>query len=105
MKSLISKHNQYRITIEEVSTKAEREPQTLTFEFEDREDMFNVIEKMKQGSGLDEQSASRLGLSIRLLGPLMMQDRKQPLFADFFPHFKDFMQNLKKTIKGQIKDQ
>ncbi|MGF1771654.1 DUF3861 domain-containing protein [Vibrio maritimus] len=98
-----SKHNQYRITIEEVNTKADRELQTLTFEIEDREDMFEIIEKMKQGSSLDEQSATRLGLSIRLLGPMMMQDRKHPLFADFMPHFKEFMQNLKKTIKDQIK--
>jgi len=31
---------------------------------------------------------------------LMMQDRKHPLFVDFMPHFRNFMQNLKKTLKG-----
>lgn len=101
MKSLSSKHNQYRITIEEINTKADRELQTLTFEIEDREDMFAIVEKMKQSSGLDEPSATRLGVSLRLLGPMMMQDRKHPLFADFMPHFRTFMQSLKKTIKGQ----
>ncbi|CDT09669.1 MULTISPECIES: DUF3861 domain-containing protein [Vibrio] len=101
MKALTGKHNNYRITIEEVSVKEDRELQTMQFEIEDRENMFAIVEKIKQDSGLDEQSAARLGVSIRLLGPLMMQDRKHPLFVNFMPHFRDFMQNLKKTLKGQ----
>ncbi|CDS97840.1 MULTISPECIES: DUF3861 domain-containing protein [Vibrio] len=101
MKAFTGKHNNYRITIEEVSVKEDRELQTMQFEIEDRENMFAIVEKIKQDSGLDEQSAARLGVSIRLLGPLMMQDRKHPLFVNFMPHFRDFMQNLKKTLKGQ----
>ncbi|WP_059019071.1 DUF3861 domain-containing protein [Vibrio coralliirubri] len=101
MKAFTGKHNNYRITIEEVSVKEDRELQTMQFEIEDRENMFAIVEKIKQDSGLDEQSAARLGVSIRLLGPLMMQDRKHPLFVNFMPHFRDFMQNLKKALKGQ----
>ncbi|MEZ8314170.1 DUF3861 domain-containing protein [Vibrio splendidus] len=101
MKAFTGKHNIYRITIEEVSVKEDRELQTMQFEIEDRENMFAIVEKIKQDSGLDEQSAARLGVSIRLLGPMMMQDRKHPLFVDFMPHFRNFMQNLKKTLKGQ----
>ncbi|PTP70314.1 DUF3861 domain-containing protein [Vibrio splendidus] len=101
MKAFTGKHNNYRITIEEVSVKEDRELQTMQFEIEDRENMFAIVEKIKQDSGLDEQSAARLGVSIRLFGPLMTQDRKHPLFVNFMPHFRDFMQNLKKTLKGQ----
>ncbi|UOE81786.1 DUF3861 domain-containing protein [Vibrio splendidus] len=101
MTAFTSKHNNYRITIEEVNIKEDRELQTMQFEIEDRENMFAIVEKIKQDSGLDEQSAARLGVSIRLLGPMMMQDRKHPLFVDFMPHFRNFMQNLKKTLKGQ----
>ncbi|OBT30473.1 DUF3861 domain-containing protein [Vibrio splendidus] len=101
MTAFTGKHNNYRITIEEVNIKEDRELQTMQFEIEDRENMFAIVEKIKQDSGLDEQSAARLGVSIRLLGPMMMQDRKPPLFVDFMPHFRSFMQNLKKTLKGQ----
>ncbi|MCF7484381.1 DUF3861 domain-containing protein [Vibrio sp. A2-1] len=101
MTAFTGKHNYYRITIEEVNIKEDRELQTMQFEIEDRENMFAIVEKIKQDSGLDEQSATRLGVSIRLLGPMMMQDRKHPLFVDFMPHFRNFMQNLKKTLKGQ----
>ncbi len=52
----------------------------MQFEIELRENMFAIVERIKQDSGLDEQSAARLGVSIRLLGPMMMQD-KHPLFV------------------------
>ena len=68
--------------------------QTMRFEIEGRENMFAIVDKIMQDSVSDEQSATRLGVSIRLLGPLMMQDRKHPLFVDFMPHFRNFMQNL-----------
>ena len=47
----------------------------MQLEIEDRENMFAIVDKIMQDSGLDEQSTTRLGVSTRLLGPLMMQDR------------------------------
>ena len=93
------KDNCYRITIEEVNVEEGREARTLSFEVQDREDMFNIVEKIKQGSGLEPAEATRVGVALRLLGPVMMKDRKHPLFADFMPHFKNFMQNMKTTVK------
>ena len=99
MKSLIKKQNCYRITIEEITTEGENNPKALQFELEDREDMFALVDTLKQRSELDEQSATRVGVALRLLGPVMMQSRKHPLFVDFMPHFKNFMINLKKAMK------
>ena len=99
----ISKERTYRITIEEV-TAAQETNQTLTFDFQDREDVFNVVEQLKKGSGLEESIAPRVGIALRLLGPVMMQNRKHPLFADFMPHFKNFMQHFKSTIKNAAKE-
>ena len=92
-------HN-YRITIEEI---AQEESRTLQFEFQDREDMFKVVEMLNKGSELPKQDATKVAVALRLLGPVMMQNRKHPLFADFMPHFKTFMQNLKSTIKASVK--
>lgn len=55
MTAFTGKHNNYRITIEEVNIKEDRELQTMQFEIEDRENMFAIVEKIKQDSGLDEQ--------------------------------------------------
>ncbi|MCL9775309.1 DUF3861 domain-containing protein [Vibrio methylphosphonaticus] len=98
MTSTIRKDKQYRITIEEIGSDP-KAPQTLQFEYQDREDLFMVIDKLKQGSGLEPNTATKVGVALRLLGPVMMLNRKHPLFADFMPHFKNFMQNLKSTVK------
>lgn len=99
MKRLSRKDNVYRITIEEVSADTQGSPKSLEFEVQDREDMFKVVEKLQQGSGLGAETATRVGVALRLLGPVMMVNRKHSLFADFMPHFKTFMQNLKSTVK------
>lgn len=97
----MSKENQYRITVEQINSDNEA-AQPLQFEFQDREDLFKLVDNLKKGSGLPESEATKLSVGLRLLGPLMMQNRKHPLFIDFMPHFKTFMQNLKTTIKSAL---
>lgn len=96
----IRKDKKYRITIQEVGTEEEK---TLEFEYQDREDLFNVVSNLKKGSGLEPETATKVAVALRLLGPVMMKERKHPLFVDFMPHFKNFMQNLKNTVKEAVK--
>ncbi|HDM8224178.1 TPA: DUF3861 domain-containing protein [Vibrio campbellii] len=95
------KDNCYRITIEEVNVEEGCESRSLSFEVQDREDMLNIVEKLNQSSRLEPTDATRVGVALRLLGPVMMKARKHPLFIDFMPHFRNFMQNLKSTVKRQ----
>jgi hypothetical protein len=95
----MKQEKQYRITVEEIGSD---EGKSLQFEYQDREDLLMVIEKLKQGSGLAPETATKLALALRLLGPVMMRDHKHPLFVDFMPHFKHFMHNLKSTVKKTL---
>ncbi|MCT8987961.1 DUF3861 domain-containing protein [Shewanella phaeophyticola] len=97
----MSKDNQYRITVEHLDDNQQSILQ-LQFEFQDREDLFKLVENLKIGSGLPAAEATKLSVGLRLLGPLMMHNRKHPLFIDFMPHFKTFMQNLKTTVKNAV---
>lgn len=99
----IRKENCYRITIEDANSEQDS-GKTLQFEFQDREDLFKIVENLKQGSGLEESLATKVGVALRLLGPVMMANRKHALFVDFMPHFKAFMHNLKSTVKNAVKD-
>lgn len=103
MMTSLKKEHSYRVTIEEVITD-QAEAKTLQLEFQDREDLFKVVDNIKEGSGLDESLATRVSLALRLLGPVMMKNHKHPLFVDFMPHFKSFMHNLKSTVKNTLKD-
>jgi uncharacterized protein DUF3861 len=87
------KENCYRITIEDVNSEQDT-GKTLQFEFQDREDLFKIVEPL----------ATKVGVALRLLGPVMMANRKHALFVDFMPHFKAFMHNLKSTVKNAVKD-
>lgn len=93
------KANSYRITIEQINDNNNAIGEPLQLEMKDHENLFNAIETIKQKSGLAPQVATRLAVGVRLLGTTILQERKHPLFVDFFPHFKTFMSNLKKTIK------
>ncbi|UTV30991.1 DUF3861 domain-containing protein [Photobacterium atrarenae] len=99
MKSLFRKPKHYRVTIEETSSEESNSPASLTFELQDREDLFAIVDKLKSHSGLDEQAATQAGVGLRLLGTVMMKERKHPLFSEFIPHFKAFIQQLKSLIK------
>ena len=92
----IRKDKQYRITIEEVGVEQAR---TLEFDYQDREDLFNVVDSLKKGSGLEPETATKVAVALRLLGPVMMKDRKHPLFLDFMPHFKRSCRTLKVLSK------
>ncbi|MGR6859383.1 DUF3861 domain-containing protein [Aliivibrio salmonicida] len=98
MISKIRKDKCYRVKIEEITPEQET-AQTLAFEFQDREDLFTIVDKLKQKSGLEPEVATKVGVALRLLGPVMMANRKHELFSDFMPHFKSFMQNLKSKVK------
>ncbi|OLQ93598.1 hypothetical protein BIY22_01145 [Vibrio panuliri] len=97
----IRKEKRYRVTIEEISP-ANESVQRLEFEHQDREDLFNTVEKIKLGTDLEPQTATKVAVALRLIGPVMMENRKHPLFSDLMPHFKSFMHNLKTSVKSKI---
>lgn len=103
MKTNINTGNHYRIAIEELNVPPHT-AKTFQFEFQDREDLFKLIENLKTGSGLEESLIPKVAVALRLLGPIMMQNRKHPIFSEFMPHFKTFMQNLKNTVKKSVLD-
>lgn len=103
MNSEIRKNNSYRIIVEEVNSGAGT-GKTLQFEFQDREDLFKLVDNLKSGTDLGDSLSPKVAVALRLLGPVMMQNRKHALFVDLMPHFKVFMQNLKSTVKDALKD-
>ncbi|GAA4882695.1 DUF3861 domain-containing protein [Ferrimonas pelagia] len=90
----------FRVIIEPINASDEPMQQRLEFEVQDRENVFATVAAIKQGSGLDPLASTQLGVGLRILGPLLMQHRKHPLFAELMPHFKGFMLNLKRTLKS-----
>lgn len=90
--------HQYRITVTALpdAKEAGDAPSTMEFEVENHDDIFVVVQKLESRDDLPAGDAKALGVGLKLFGEVMLKNRNLPLFASFLPHFRDFMQQLKK---------
>lgn len=84
---------EYKVTVEELTGE-----KTLCFEAESREDIFVIVEKLKQHPELGNDAAA-FGLGLKLFTSVMMKQKSNPLFENLLPAFKDFMMELKGSGK------
>lgn len=93
------RQHRYRITVEHLAdpngAPSEHE-KPLQFEIGNHDDIFAVVERLRSRSDLDKETASALGVGLKLFGEVMLENKNHQLFADFLPHFGQFMKNLKK---------
>ncbi|MDR0672418.1 MAG: DUF3861 domain-containing protein [Zoogloeaceae bacterium] len=86
------KGHHYRVTLEEPETASR-----LAFEFDNHDDVFAIIERLKTRDDLvDAKEIPQFALGLKLLGKTLMENRQHPLFSGLFPRFVDFMKELKK---------
>lgn len=92
------KQHRYRLTLEHLADKEEmavsREP--LRFEVGNHDDIFFIVERLRERSDLDENDAVAFGVGLKLFSEVMLENRDNPLFSSFLPHFSQFMKDLKK---------
>ncbi|MDR2626107.1 MAG: DUF3861 domain-containing protein [Zoogloeaceae bacterium] len=84
----------YRITLE--SLDALTEPRALQFDFGNRDDIFLILERLRQRDDFAAEEIPPFALGLKLLGKTLMENRENPLLASFKPHFVAFMRELKK---------
>lgn len=92
------KANRYKITLEPVSLlKADAAlPNPLSFEFDNHDEIFNIIERVKQKNlfSSTEQSVE-FALGLKLFSEVMLKNRHLPIFEELQPAFKMFMEKFK----------
>jgi len=96
------KHNKYRITLEHVHSPKELDlNETVQFEFENHDEIFSIIEKIKGNNPFEnENQATEFALGLKLFSEVMIKNRENPLFEELLPAFGIFMKKLKTTAKG-----
>ncbi len=96
------KKNLYRVSINQLQDKNERSTQDeepICFNFESHDDLKQIIARAKKIEGLSQQETQNLAIGIKMLGEVMLENRKHPLFEDFSRHFGQFMKALKKSTQ------
>lgn len=81
----------YKVTLESLP----ESQASLQFEVGSHDDIFAVVERVRQRGDFSETSATAFGVGLKLFSEVMLENRDHPLFAEFRPHFAQFMRALK----------
>jgi hypothetical protein len=93
----ISMKHQFRITVEQIADN-HGNPGThppLTFITGNHDNILDIVTRIQARGQFSPESAAAFAIGLKLFGEVMLENRQDPLFADFQPHFKEFMKVLK----------
>lgn len=95
------KHNKYRITLEHLrSPKDLGLNETIDFEFENHDEIFSIIERIRDNNPFDnENQAVEFAVGLKLFSEVMLKNRDNELFEELMPAFGSFMKKLKASVK------
>jgi len=97
------KQHHYRVTVEHLALpdgSTPTPPSELRFEVGNHDDILAIVGRMRGRGDLPEADATALAVGLKLFSEVMLKHRGLPLFAQFGPHFKSFMQQLKQGRRG-----
>ena len=90
--------NKYRLQLEFLaSAKGETTlPEPLEFEFENHDNIFSIVEILKEKNPFDDQDkAVEFAIGLKLFSEVMIKNKNNPLFEELLPAFGTFMKKLK----------
>lgn len=95
----MSAHN-YRVTLEYLGGKhaGSELHAPLQFAVGNHDDLFNIIERVQASQLADPDTAAALALGMKLFGEVMLAHRKDPLFEQLQPAFREFIGAFKERI-------
>lgn len=95
------KQHLYRVTLEYIAD-TDGNPQQcepLVFEAGSHDEIFGIVKLVRNSELLDAQTTAAFVVGQKLFGEVMLENRNNPLFSEFWPHFLDFMKKFKGLVK------
>lgn len=90
--------NKYYLTLslKEYANGETKPARELGIEFENHDEIFSIIERIKAKNLFDNESeATQFALGLKLFGEIKLKHRKNPLFDEMNEVFPTFMKKLK----------
>lgn len=93
------KYNHYKITLEHTSNpKGDELQQPVTVEFDNYDNLFNIINILKEKNHFNDVNQSvEFAIGLKLFSEVMLRNKTNPLFEEMLPAFKEFMGKLKSS--------
>jgi len=70
--------------------------QPLQFDVGNHDDIIAIVDRLRKRGDFAGESAAPFGVGLKLFTEVMLENKKNPLFASFLPHMSQFMKELKK---------
>lgn len=91
------RNNSYQLDLKEIKLKDGSEgTKTLSFEFDNHDDLFNIFEVIKSKKIFeDDNTSTEFALGLKLFTEVMLKNKQHPLFEELRPAIVEFMKKLK----------
>lgn len=98
------KQHHYKVTVERVldaeGNAVNEEP--LIFDMPSREKISDILAHFEENpQDFDKETIIRFVVGLRLVGEVLLENRKHPFFSQLEPHFREIMH----TVKGKKKQE
>jgi len=98
------KQHRYQITVQEAPISEDGAAivnyAPIRFEAASHDDLHEIVARAKALGAFDDEAATAFAVGLKLFGGVMLENRDHPLFADFVPHFAQFMRSVKSKSRG-----
>ena len=91
----------YRITVQELGTSASPSAGVLTFDATNHDNVLQVLSRVRERRAVPDEETAEFTIGLKLFAEVLLRHRREPLFAELFPHFNLFMKKLKKRDAAQ----
>lgn len=91
------KQHQYRVTLEYLADQNGNPVACapIVFDAPNHDEIFGLIEKVRERTGLPEDQARRFLVGLKLMGEVMLENKDHAFFARLMPTFRALMQEVK----------
>lgn len=95
--------HRYRVTVESLSAEPPAGGSgSLTFDVTNHDEILGLVDRVAARDLLPEDEAAEFTIGLKLFSEIMLRHRREPLFAELFPHFGAFMKRLKDDAPSEV---
>ncbi len=95
------KEFKYKVSLQSEEGSDGQEPQSITLDFTNHDDVFKIIRMAKESGGALSEDTEQFVIGLKLLTDVCMKRRKEPFFAQLQPLIKELMTLVKADVKGK----
>ena len=92
---------QYQITVQPLAGPTGEQAPPLQFQVTNHDDLSGIVRRVGALGVLPSGEVEEFSIGLKLFTEVLLRHRRDPLFADLWPHMSEFMRRLKSTPRAE----